>query len=260
MADNRKKNPDFSLVLACYNEESHLKNSIDDILKVLDYTNFTYEVIFVDDKSTDRTREIIKQVIAGKKSHPLKAVFHEKNTGRGGAVTSGIRIAAAEIVGYIDVDLEVSPLYIPFCVRKVMDGSDIVIGSRVYKVRANGAFRYLTHWVYLQLVRSLIKVKFLKDSESGYKFFRKSRIMPVLDRCENTHWFWSTEFVAHAFLQKLSFCQVPCLYLRNRDKKTTVKVLRDSWRYFTSLFRFYLKNKEALRARAREFYAERRAR
>jgi glycosyltransferase involved in cell wall biosynthesis len=259
MTDGSQKKPDFSLVLACYNEESHLKNSIDDILSVLDYTKFTYEVIFVDDQSSDRTREIIKQVIAGKKSHSLKAVFHDKNTGRGGAVTSGIRAAAAEIVGYIDVDLEVSPLYIPYCVGKVMDGSDIVIGSRVYKVRTNGAFRYLTHWVYLQLVRSLIRVKFLKDTESGYKFFRKSRILPALDRCENTHWFWSTEFVAHAFLQGLSFCQVPCLYLRNRDKKTTVKVLRDSWRYFISLFRFYLKNRQALRARAKEFYAERRA-
>jgi glycosyltransferase involved in cell wall biosynthesis len=258
MIDNRKKKPDFSLVLACYNEESHLKNSIDEILKVLDYTNLKYEVIFVDDKSTDRTREIIKQVIAGKKSYPLKAVFHDKNTGRGGAVTSGIRVSAAEVVGYIDVDLEVSPLYIPCCVKNVMEGSDLVIGSRVYKVRANGAFRYLTHWIYLQLVRNLIKVRFLKDTESGYKFFRKNRILPVLDKCENTHWFWSTELVANAFLQGLSFCQVPCLYLRNRDKKTTVKIFRDSLQYFKSLFNFYLKNRKALRARAKEFNADRR--
>lgn len=251
-----KKKPDFSLVLACYNEESHLENSIQEILKVLDYSKFTYELIFVDDRSSDRTKEIIKKAVAREKTHSLKAVFHEKNTGRGGAVTSGIRAASAEIVGYIDVDLEVSPLYIPYCVSKVKEGADIVIGSRIYKVRANGAFRYLTHWVYLQLVRKLIGLRFLKDTESGYKFFRKNKILPALDKCENTHWFWSTEFVAQAFLEGLSFCQVPCLYMRNKDKKTTVKVLRDSWRYFISLISFHSRNKKALRARAREFYSK----
>lgn len=248
MAKEKMKNPDFSLVLACYNEESHLRESIDQILKVLDYTNFSYEVILVDDKSKDGTRKLIEKIISEKKSSKLKAIFHEKNTGRGGAVTTGVKASSADIVGYIDVDLEVSPLYIPYCVKTVIDESDIVIGTRIYKVRANGAFRYLTHWVYLQLVRNLLGLNFLRDSESGYKFFRKKRILPALESCENTHWFWSTEFVAQAYMHGLSFSQVPCLYLRNRDKKTTVKVVRDSWLYFKSLLRFYRRHRKALRA------------
>lgn len=246
-----KKKPDFSLVLACYNEESHLRDSVNEILKVLDSAKFNYEIIFVDDKSKDKTKDIIKKIISEKKSYPLKAVYHEKNTGRGGAVTSGVKAAAAEIVGYIDVDLEVSPLYIPYCVLKVMDGADIVIGSRIYKVRANGAFRYLTHWVYLQLVRNMLGLRFLNDSESGYKFFRKEKILKPLAECGNTHWFWSTEFVAQCYLHGLSFSQVPCLYLRNKDKKTTVKVIRDSLSYFKSLYGFYKRNKIALKDRAR---------
>jgi glycosyltransferase involved in cell wall biosynthesis len=252
MAIKTIKKPDFSLVLACYNEESHLRNSIDQILKVLDYTNLRYEVILFDDKSKDGTSNLIKSIIAEKKTYPLRAIFHKKNTGRGGAVTSGVKAASADIVGYIDVDLEVSPLYIPYCVTKVMEGADIVIGTRVYKIRANGAFRYLTHWVYLQLVRNLLGLKFLQDSESGYKFFRKERILPALESCENTHWFWSTEFVAQAYMRGLSFTQVYCLYLRNRDKKTTVRVARDSWLYFKSLLRFYSLHKKALRAVAKK--------
>jgi len=247
-----KSDPDFSLVLACYNEEAHLENSIDEIINTLDLSIYSYELVLVDDKSTDDTRKIIKKIENKYNNHAITSIFHQKNTGRGGAVTTGIKKTRADIVGYIDVDLEVKPLYIPYCVKKVEDGEDMVIGMRVYKIQINGFFRYLTHWVYLQLVRLLIGVKFLQDTETGYKFFRKKKVLPILNKCRNKHWFWSTEFVAYSFIHGLNFYQVPCLYIRNQHKKTTVKVVRDSWQYFISLVKFYFREKEALRKRRRE--------
>ncbi len=240
---------DFSLVLACYNEETHLEESISEIIKVLDLSNLKYEIILVDDNSPDGTRNIIKKIVKKYPDNNIRYIFHEKNTGRGGAVTSGIKAAQSEIAGYIDVDLEVSPVYIPYCVQKVREGWDVVLGRRIYKVQLSGAFRYLTHWVYLHLVKHFIGVKFLNDTETGYKFFEKKKILPVLDECKDTHWFWSTELVANAFFKGLKFYQVPALYLRNTDKKTTVKVLRDSWLYFKSLIKFSRKHKKIIKER-----------
>ena len=58
----RKQPLDLSLVLACYNEEAVLRDNIDQIIEVLDNSNITYEIIFVDDCSQDRTIEIIHDI------------------------------------------------------------------------------------------------------------------------------------------------------------------------------------------------------
>jgi glycosyltransferase involved in cell wall biosynthesis len=204
----------------------------------------------VDDQSTDNTRDIIKDIV---KEYPqCRYIFHEKNTGRGGAVTTGINNAKAEIVGYIDVDIEVSPVYIPYCVERVREGHDVVIGMRIYKVKLSGAFRYLTHWIYLQMVKTKIGINYLNDTETGYKFFKKSTILPVLEKCRDTHWFWSTELVAWSHLSGLTFFQVPVLYLRNEKKKTTVKVMWDSIRYYKSLIAFAKRERKSIKRRGKE--------
>jgi glycosyltransferase involved in cell wall biosynthesis len=245
-----KPKPDFSLILACYKEEAHLAASIQEIIDVLDLSKYRYEIIMVDDCSPDGTRDLIKKIIKKHKNKNIKALFHEKNLGRGGAVTTGIRAAEADIVGYIDADIEVSPVYIPYCVNKVAVGNDVVIGMRVYKINnLRGAARNFTHWFYLQLVRHLVGVKFLHDTETGYKFFPRDKILPILDKCENSHWFWSTEVVAHAFILDYKFVQVPCLYMSK--EKTTVKVVIDSFLYFKSLIKFVRREKKALKAARR---------
>src|SRR3990167_1609531 len=94
--------PAFSLVLPCYNEQGLFKTSVDSIINALHAGAFSFEIIFVDDKSTDRKKKLIEKTC--KKYSFCSAVFHTKNTGRGRAVMDGIAIARAEVVGYIDID------------------------------------------------------------------------------------------------------------------------------------------------------------
>lgn len=124
---------DLSLVIACYNEELILEKSMEEIFEILDSTIFSYEIIFVDDVSKDRTRELIDKIIKRHKDKNFKKIFHEINTGRGGAVADGIRISEGEIVGFIDIDLEVHARYIPSCVIAIKDGYDIATAFRIYK-------------------------------------------------------------------------------------------------------------------------------
>src|SRR5713226_7043633 len=91
---------ELSLVLACYNEEVVIRESVRQIVEVLNNTRFSFELIFVDDCSVDRTREIIDELIAQNHTVAISRLVHVKNTGRGGAVSDGFRIARGEVVGY----------------------------------------------------------------------------------------------------------------------------------------------------------------
>ena len=74
---------DLSIVVPCYNEAPHLAESTDRLLEVLSQTRYDYEVLFVDDCSTDDTRVIIRELCESRAR--CRYVFHEHNRGRGAA-------------------------------------------------------------------------------------------------------------------------------------------------------------------------------
>lgn len=237
-----KKKIDLSLVLACYNEGPTLADSVKKILGILNLSKLTYEVIFIDDRSSDDTPQLIKKLV---KKDPLrlKDFFHEKNMRRGATVTEGIKRAKGIVVGYIDVDCEVSPVYIPEMVNCILEKkSDLVIGNRIYRSSVSGVFREAMSVLYKKLANKLLDTEYL-DTESGYKFFRRSKILPVLEYADNPHWFWDTQIVVVPKLMGLKIVQFPVLFIRRTEKKSTVKVFRDSLDYLVNLWRFSKKIK-----------------
>jgi len=228
---------DVSLVLACYNEERVLEQSVAQIVEVLDNTRYSYEVIFVDDCSQDRTRELIDKVIARYPDKRMSKILHEENKGRGGTVADGIRASRGDVAGFIDIDLEVHARYIPSCVNAVRNGADIAAGRRVYKLNLRSLDRYIMSAGYVWLVRRLLGVD-LNDTETGYKFFKRERILPVLEEIEDQRWFWDTEVMVRSYYRNYQIVEIPCLFLRRFDKTSTVHPLRDTVDYFRKLWRF----------------------
>lgn len=229
---------DLSLVLACYHEEQILESSVRAIAAVLDGTRLTWEIIFVDDASRDRTPALIRGLLASHPDWPLRAAFHERNLGRGRTVADGFRLARGAIVGFVDVDLEVAAHYIPPCCQAILDGADAAIGRRVYKFSLRGIFRYVLSTGYAAVIRRLLPVAGVSDTESGYKFFRRAAALALLDRVEDPGWFWDTEIMYRAAQQGLRIAEVPCLYVRNYAKRSTVRPLRDSLVYAARLLAF----------------------
>lgn len=229
--------PQLSVVLACYNEEQILRESFREIRETLDDLRRPYEIIFVDDVSRDRTREIIRSIVEGHPGLDLKVLLHEANRGRGATVTDGFRIARGEIAGFLDVDLEVHSRYIASLVRAIERGADVATVRRVYAFQASSLDRYFMSRGYSFLVRKMLGVS-LRDTESGYKFFRREALLSVLAEVRDPGWFWDTEFMVRAARRGLRIEEIPGAYIRREDKASTVRGLHDSLQYFVRLVSF----------------------
>lgn len=229
--------PQLSVVVACYNEEGTLSSGFEEIRETLDGFGRPYEILFIDDVSRDRTRDILHSLVAAHPELDLKLIFHDTNRGRGATVTDGFRAARGEIVGYLDIDLEVHSRYIPSLVRAIEKGADVATVRRIYAFQLRSLDRYLMSRGYSFLVRSLLQVPF-HDTETGYKFFRRERLLPVLDAIRDRGWFWDTEFMVRAARLGLSIVEIPGAYVRRFDKASTVSGIRDSLRYFARLIAF----------------------
>jgi len=225
------------VVIACYNEEQVLRESFREIRETLTEMGRPYEIIFVDDVSRDRTREIIRDLVDAHPGMDLKVLLHEANRGRGATVTDGFRIARGAIAGYLDVDLEVHSRYIPSLVRAIERGADVATVRRIYAFQARSLDRYLMSRGYSFLVRKMLGVS-LRDTESGYKFFRREVLLPVLDEVRDPGWFWDTEFMVRAVRRGLRIAEVPGAYIRRDDKTSTVRGIHDSIQYFGKLLSF----------------------
>lgn len=229
--------PFLSLVIACYNEEQILLESFAEIRETLLELKQPFEVLFVDDVSRDRTRELLERIGAENRDLKLRVMLHDVNQGRGATVSDGFRAAHGEIVGYIDVDLEVHCRYIPSLVRAIEKGADLATVRRIYAFQLRSLDRYFMSRGYSWLVRTLLKTR-LHDTETGFKFFRREKLLPVLDATRDPGWFWDTEFMIRAERSGCVIREIPGAYIRRSDKASTVVGLRDSVDYFVRLLRF----------------------
>ena len=229
--------PTLSLVVACYNEGPRLADNVATIRRTLDATCWDYELIFIDDASADETPQTLRRIVDGDPRAALH--LHDRNVGRGGTVAEGLRLARGTVAGFIDVDLEVHARYIPSMVLAILeDGYDVATAHRIYKFRLTpgAVVRWVLSAGYRRLARLALGSPF-KDTETGYKFFRREVLLPVLDRCEDRHWFWDTEVMLEACRAGLRVTEIPALFRRQREG-SSLRVFGDTWYYVGALRRY----------------------
>lgn len=232
----RNLHPSVSLVLPCFNEDAVFEESVHNIFAVLSTMAFPYEVIFVDDKSTDNTREKIRKIVT--KYRFCSVIFHTKNLGRGRSVMDGIKAAKGRVVGFIDIDCEVSPVYIPFLSHAILSGNaDVVVGKRLYRTSVLSVIREVLSRGYQRIANIFLSTHGI-DTESGYKFFSRARILPIIKECKNEGWFWDTEVIVRSLRADLRVMEFPVLFIRRFDKISSVHIFRDTIEYMVQLWRF----------------------
>jgi glycosyltransferase involved in cell wall biosynthesis len=139
----------LSVVVPVFNEEGSVGELARRLTAVLDGTGSTYEVLFVDDGSRDRTLEILRE--AHRENPRIKVVRFRRNFGQTAALAAGFAFAAGEIVVTMDGDLQNDPADIPRLVAKIGEGFDLVNGWRVQRKDA-----FLTRRLPSKLANGLI--------------------------------------------------------------------------------------------------------
>jgi len=125
---NNKNNIDLSVVIPIYNEEENIELLYKSLDAVLSKLNSSYEVILIDDGSTDSTYEKLKEI--NKKNKNVKIIKFRKNFGQTPAMRAGFDYCKGDIIITLDADLQNDPDDIPKILKKMEEGYDIVSGWR----------------------------------------------------------------------------------------------------------------------------------
>ncbi len=232
---------DVSLVLACYNEHEIFIDSVNRIINTLDKTDSTWEIIFIDDKSQDNTVQLIKKVLKKYPRHNLSAYYHSANQGRGKTVVDGFKKAKGKIVGYIDIDLETSEWYLPKFIETIEQGADVATAWRIYDFQLWSLPRWLGSKGYTFLRKLFLGLPY-KDTEGGYKFFKRSKLLPLLKKVKHSDWFFDTEIMALCHQYKLKVVEIPVAFVRRSEKTSTVKFIPDTIKYLINLIKYSIKH------------------
>lgn len=228
---------DCTVVLPLYNEGLSLVSNLEHILATLAKGKFSFEMLLIDDRSSDETPTVAR-VFAAQHAGAVRFFLHERNLGRGATVTEGFRIARGRVMGFIDVDCEASPHYVLDFVPDLLAGEiDGITGLRIYPFSIANLGRAFASAGYRLLERLLLHTPF-RDSQTGYKFFRRAAIAEILEVTRDAGWFWDTEIMALCHLADLKIEERPIVFLRNRQKKSTVRLFRDTIRMIDALVRF----------------------
>ncbi|MBO7054649.1 MAG: glycosyltransferase family 2 protein [Bacteroidales bacterium] len=166
----------ISVVISLLNEEESLKELMDWIHKVMTEHNFSYEVIFVDDGSTDNSWQIITEL--SQQYEQVKAIKFRRNYGKSAGLYKGFEKAEGDVVITMDADLQDSPDEIPELYRMITEeGYDLVSGWK--KKRYDPVLtKNLPSKLYNATVRLMTGIK-LHDFNCGLKAYRKQVVKSV---------------------------------------------------------------------------------
>ena len=217
----------ISIVIPVYNEEAAIGGDLDVIVETMDAKGYDYEVIVVDDGSTDRTAEVVRQ------RPSVKLISHPQNRGVGAARIAGMQAAQGEIIVMTDGDGTYPNQDIPRLLEYI-DRYDMVVGARK---REMGGLKPLRSLVKLlaRLLASYLTETRIPDLNSGFRAFKKGiaeRYLDILPRGHSWEGTITVAFLNDGYMVKF----IPIDYYR-RKGKSTIHPIYDTWNYFLLVVR-----------------------
>jgi dolichyl-phosphate beta-glucosyltransferase len=174
---------DVSVVIPAYNESRRLPATLQHWLAFFATQPYAAELIVVDDGSTDQTAAFVRDLAA--QHSELRLVQLPANRGKGAAVRAGMLAATGARVFYADADLNVAPQHVVPFLRLLDGGYDVIIGSRSsrqYSVTERSVSRVLAGLL-IQLVRRSILLPVFRDTQCGFKGFRRAAARAIFGAC-----------------------------------------------------------------------------
>ena len=223
----------ISVFFPCFNEQDNIAGLVEKALGVLEKLNADFEVIIVDDGSSDDTGKIADE-LAGKNDR-VKAVHHHTNLGYGAALQSGFKAATKDLVFYTDGDGQFDINEMPPLLG-LMEQCDIVSCYRLN--RQDNLVRKINAWCWTNLVCILFRMK-IRDIDCAFKLYRRE----IFDNIalSSTGALIDTEVLARATRRGYSITQVGVHHYPRTAGEQTGANLGVILRAFKELFRLHKK-------------------
>lgn len=216
-----------------YNEASIICDTAKTLTDYLQKHFDDYELLFVDDGSTDGSALMLKKLDLPK----VEILGYPENHGKGCAVRTGMLAATGDIAMFIDADLAYGTDVISRAVKLFgkNHGKDVLIGSRVLHPEGYEGYtpiRKLASKVYIKVLNIYGGLK-LSDSQCGCKAYRGKAIRDIFSRCETDGFAFDFETILWAQKLGYQFVEMPVKIINHRDSK--INVVRDTVRMLKEL-------------------------
>lgn len=224
--DNNSDKKQVSIIIPAYNEETNISILLNDLLAVVKSVDFEFEIIVVDDGSTDKTAEIARQFT-------IKLVQQEHNRGYGAALKTGITQAQYNIILITDADGTYPVKQIPKLIELIGD-YDMVVGARTGSHVKIPFLRRLPKWILNKYANYLVKEK-IPDLNSGLRIFKKEIFEKFRSLIPNGFSFTTT--ITLAFLNNNYRVKYLPIDYYKRGGKSKIRPISDTINFFSLITR-----------------------
>ena len=180
--------------MPAYNEGEHVYENLQKVCSELQGYNF--EIVIVDDGSTDNTASEIQRIIDDKT--PVQLVRQSVNMGKGAALVSGFKHSKGDPVVFLDADLEITPDYVlKFCHELERSGADVVVGKKDSKTNRFPFARRIMSYIYRRLVAVLFELS-IYETQTGIKLFKREVLVACIPRLVAQRFAYDVELMVAA--------------------------------------------------------------
>jgi glycosyltransferase involved in cell wall biosynthesis len=227
----------LTIIIPVYNEEKRISRCLKRTIEFCKSRAWNYEIIIVEDGSTDATVRVIRELIS--KHDEIRLISNKKREGKGGAIRRGFSVAEKKYVGYMDADLSADPGEFERLLAFI-DQFDIVIGSRILRGDLPAVKRLFTRSFlsrsYAKLFRLLFKVE-IHDPQCGFKLFTARAAHNLFAHIETYGFAFDCELLVKASISGMRIKEVPIIWEHDsRSKVSTLYEIRAMGRDLLSLW------------------------
>jgi len=212
-----------SVIVPAFNEEARIGEAVAAVTRHLVEVGLTFEILCVDDGSTDKTAAVVEELAA--RDPRVRLLRMPRNEGKGEAVRQGVFAARGRFVFFLDADLSTRPEAIDASLPHLQDGADLVAGSRHCPgsrvVRAQPAWRRSLGRGFLVLAR-LVADRTATDLTCGFKGFRRSAAQEIFGRARLRGWAFDAETALIARRLGLVRREIPVEWTDDPDSRVRV--------------------------------------
>ena len=228
----------LSVIIPAHNEEKNLGRTVNDLTSLLQKEQVPYEIILINDNSSDTTPAIIKGLMSNNSN--IKTINRKPPSGFGRAIRSGMELVSGESVVICMADSSDDPLDVIKYYNKLEEGYDCVFGSRFIKgssVENYPVVKLLVNRIVNKIIQWLFWCKF-NDLTNAFKAYR-TEVIRSCGPYRACHFNMTLELSLSALARKYSICQIPINWYGRTCGSSNLSLIKMGRRYLATLIYIY---------------------